>query len=43
MITLLTIQNLGFDFESPVYRFGALQTTSSNKLVIEGEKNDRHI
>lgn len=34
MTTSLTRQNLGFDFESPVYRFGALQTTASNALCV---------
>lgn len=34
MTTQLTRQNLGFDFESPVYRFGALETTASNALCV---------
>lgn len=34
MTTSLTRQNSGFDFESPVYRFGALQTTASNALCV---------
>lgn len=34
MTQSLTRQNLGFDFESPVYRFGALQTTASNALCV---------
>lgn len=34
MTTSLSTQNLGFDFESPVYRFGALQTTASNALCV---------
>lgn len=34
MTTSLSKQNLGFDFESPVYRFGALQTTASNALCV---------
>lgn len=34
MTTQLTRQNLGFDFESPVYKFGALETTASNTLCV---------
>lgn len=34
MTSSLSRQNLGFDFESPVYRFGALQTTASNALCV---------
>lgn len=34
MTTSLTRQDLGFDFDSPVYRFGALQTTASNALCV---------
>ena len=34
MTTSLTRQNLGFDFQSPVYRFGALETTASNALCV---------
>lgn len=30
----LTTQDLGFDFQSPVYRFGALETTASNALCV---------
>jgi len=33
-MTVLTRKNLSFDFESPVYRFGALQTTANNALCI---------
>lgn len=33
-MTQLTTQNSGFDFESPVYRFGALETTASNALCV---------
>lgn len=34
MTTSLTTQDLGFDFQSPVYRFGALETTASNVLCV---------
>lgn len=34
MTSSLSRQNLGFDFESPVYRFGALETTASNALCV---------
>ena len=34
MTSSLSRQNLGFDFESPVYRFGPLQTTASNALCV---------
>lgn len=34
MTSSLSTQNLGFDFESPVYRFGALETTASNALCV---------
>lgn len=34
MTTSLTRQNLSFDFESPVYRFGPLETTASNALCV---------
>lgn len=34
MAASLTTQNLGFDFESPVYNFGPLETTASNALCI---------
>lgn len=34
MTKSLTTQNLGFDFESPVYRFGALETTANNALCV---------
>lgn len=34
MTTQFTTQDLGFDFESPVYRFGALETTASNALCV---------
>lgn len=34
MTTSLTRQNLGFDFESPAYRFGPLETTASNVLCV---------
>jgi len=33
-MTILTRKNLSFDFESPVYRFGALQTTANNALCV---------
>lgn len=34
MTTSLTTQNLGFDFDSPVYSFGPLETTASNALCV---------
>jgi len=34
MTSSLSRQNMGFDFESPVYRFGALETTASNALCV---------
>jgi len=34
MTSSLSRQNMGFDFESPVYRFGPLQTTASNALCV---------
>lgn len=34
MTTQLTTQNLGFDFESSVYKFGALETTANNALCV---------
>lgn len=34
MTESLSRQSLGFDFESPVYRFGPLQTTASNALCV---------
>lgn len=34
MTSSLTRQDFGFDFESPVYRFGALETTANNNLCV---------
>lgn len=34
MTKSLTTENLGFDFESPVYKFGALETTANNSLCV---------